>query len=53
MVRYDIEVGKRSEIETPMKKPKGKELSAEQKAMNKEVSSKRVRVEHGIRRAKG
>ncbi|MCA1628628.1 MAG: transposase [Acidobacteria bacterium] len=44
---------KHPEIETPMKKPKGKELNAEQKAANKEVSKKRVRVEHGIRRVKG
>jgi len=44
---------KHPEIETPMKKPKGKELSAEQKAANKELSRKRVRVEHGIRRVKG
>ncbi len=45
--------GKHPEIETPMKKPKGKELSEEQKAENKELSKKRVRVEHGIRRVKG
>lgn len=45
--------GKHPEIETPMKKPQGKELSAEQLAANKELSSKRVRVEHGIRRVKG
>ncbi len=45
--------GKHPEIETPQKKPKGKELSAEQLAANKEVSKKRVRVEHGSRRAKG
>ena len=45
--------GKHPEIETPMKKPKGQELSAEQKAANKELSKKRVRVEHGIRRVKG
>jgi len=45
--------GKHPEIETPMKKPKGKELSAAQKAENKELSKKRVRVEHGIRRVKG
>jgi len=44
---------KHPEIETPLKKPKGKELSAEQKAANKELSKKRVRVEHGIRRVKG
>lgn len=45
--------GKHPEIETPMKKPKGQELSAAQKAANKELSKKRVRVEHGIRRVKG
>jgi hypothetical protein len=45
--------GKHPEIETPLKKPKGKELSAAQKAENKELSKKRVRVEHGIRRVKG
>jgi len=45
--------GKHPEIETPMKKPKGTELSAAQKAENKELSKKRVRVEHGIRRVKG
>ena len=45
--------GKHPEIETPLKKPKGKELSEEQKASNKELSKKRVRVEHGIRRVKG
>jgi len=45
--------GKHPEIETPQKKPKGKELSEEQKAANKELSRKRVRVEHGIRRVKG
>ena len=45
--------GKHPEIETPMKKPKGKELNAEQLAANKEVSRKRVRVEHGIRSVKG
>jgi len=44
---------KHPEIETPVKKPPGKELSAEQKASNKELSKKRVRVEHGIRRVKG
>ena len=41
------------EIDTPIKKPQGKELSAAQKAANTEVSKKRVRVEHGIRRVKG
>lgn len=32
----------------PKKKPKGKELSKEQKDKNKEISSVRVRVEHAI-----
>ena len=45
--------GKHPEIETPMKKPQGKELSAEKKAANKELLKKRVPVEHGIRSAKG
>lgn len=44
---------KHPEIETPFKKPKGKELTQDQKAHNKEVSAKRVRVEHGIRKVKG
>jgi len=44
---------KHPEIETPLKKPRGQELSAEQKAANKELSKKRVRVEHAIRRVKG
>ena len=38
---------------TPHKKPKGQELSAEQKAENKLTASQRVSVEHGIRRVKG
>jgi hypothetical protein len=32
----------------PTKKPKGKELSQEQKTKNKEISSKRVLIEHAI-----
>ena len=32
----------------PTKKPKGKELTGEQKDKNKEISSKRVLVEHAI-----
>jgi len=32
----------------PMKKPKGKELTAEQKQRNKEISKKRVGVEHRL-----
>ncbi len=48
MVRGNI-----PQSETPHKKPKGQELSEAQKAENKELSKKRVRVEHGIRRVKG
>lgn len=44
---------KHPEIETPHKKPKGQELSDEQKAENKQLASQRVYVEHGIRRVKG
>ncbi len=44
---------KHPEIVTPHKKPKGKELSAEQKTENKHLASRRVYVEHGIRRVKG
>ncbi len=44
---------KHPEIVTPHKKPKGKELSEEQRAENKLLSSHRVYVEHGIRRVKG
>lgn len=41
------------EIITPHKKPKGGELSQEQKAENKAISKERVYVEHAIRRIKG
>ena len=44
---------KHPEITTPTKKPKGGELTPEQKQRNKEISKRRVRVEHGIRRVKG
>ncbi len=40
-------------MNTPHKKPKGKELTADQKQENRAFSSSRVRVEHGIRRVKG
>ncbi len=36
----------------PMKKPKGKELTAEQKAANTEISKTRIKVEHAIGGAK-
>jgi hypothetical protein len=35
-------------LEIPHKKPKGKELTPEQKQHNRAFSSKRVKVEHGI-----
>lgn len=41
------------EIKTPEKKPKGGELTQEQKIKNKEISGVRVVVEHAIRRIKG
>jgi len=44
---------KHPEIVTPHKKPKGKEVSEEQRSENKLIASQRVYVEHGIRRVKG
>lgn len=41
------------DIETPQKKPKGGELTEAEKAQNRELSSKRVIVEHAVRRVKG
>src|SRR6202030_4585281 len=35
-------------IEQPTKKPRGKELSPEQKEENRKISSKRVLIEHSI-----
>jgi hypothetical protein len=35
-------------IEQPTKKPRGKELSPEQKAENRKISSKRIFIEHSI-----
>jgi hypothetical protein len=32
----------------PTKKPKGKELTAEQKEQNRQISKERIRVEHSI-----
>ena len=37
---------------TPQKKPRGGELSAAQKESNRQISARRVPVEHGIRRVK-
>jgi hypothetical protein len=41
------------ELTTPHKKPRGGELTAEQKAENKEIARQRIVVEHAIRRVKG
>jgi len=40
------------DVETPKKKPKGGELSAEEKEQNRAISAKRIRVEHGVRKVK-
>ncbi len=45
-------VGAKPEVETPVKKPKGGELTEAQRESNRKLSHKRVRVEHGIRRLK-
>jgi hypothetical protein len=44
---------KHPECTTPTKKPKGGELTPEQKEQNRAISQQRVHVEHGIRRLKG
>ena len=41
------------DIKTPKKKPKGGELSDEEKEANRELSAQRIDVEHSIRRVKG
>jgi hypothetical protein len=41
------------EFTTPHKKPRSRELTAEQKAENKEIARQRIVVEHAIRRVKG
>lgn len=45
-------IGANPEIRIPHKKPKGRELSQEQKAENKQIAQERIYVEHGIRRIK-
>lgn len=45
-------VGAQPPVQTPLKKPPGGELTAAQKEANKQLSSQRVRVEHGIRKLK-
>lgn len=46
-------VGAEKKTLTPQKKPKGGELSEEEKAENKVISQERIYVEHSIRRVKG
>lgn len=45
-------VGAKKPTRTPKKKPKGGELSEEEKAENKKISQERIVVEHSIRRVK-
>ena len=51
-VKADLAYIGLGQCEVPHKKPRGGELSPEQKAENREFSSVRVRVEHSIRRVK-
>lgn len=46
-------VGAEIPIRTPTKKPKGDELTDEQKAENRQIAQERIYVEHSIRRVKG
>jgi hypothetical protein len=41
-----------ADVKIPVKKPKKKELLAREKAFNRQVSSKRVKVEHAIGQCK-
>ena len=40
------------DIETPQKKPKGGELTEAEKEKNREISARRIRVEHGVGKVK-
>jgi hypothetical protein len=40
-------------VQVPHKKPRGGQLTAEQRAENRRLAAVRVHVEHGIRRIKG
>jgi hypothetical protein len=40
------------DIETPQKKPKGGGLTEAEKEKNRELSARRIRVEHGVRKVK-
>lgn len=42
-----------ADVVVPQRKPRGKELTAEQRQANRELARSRVYVEHGIRRVKG
>ena len=46
-------IGAKQPTLTPQKKPKGGELSDEEKAENKRISQERIYVEHSIRKVKG
>ena len=46
-------VGAEKPTRTPQKKPKGGELSEEEKAANRLISQERIYVEHSIRKIKG
>lgn len=46
-------VGADKPTQIPKKKPKGGELSEEEKAANKQISQERIFVEHAIRKVKG
>lgn len=46
-------LGAKKPTQTPQKKPKGGELSENEKAANKVISQERIYVEHSIRRVKG
>jgi hypothetical protein len=41
-----------AEVKRPIKKPRNRELNADQKAFNRQISSKRVKVEHAIGQCK-
>ncbi len=40
------------DVETPQKKPKGGELTEDEKERNRSISARRIRVEHGVRKVK-
>lgn len=46
-------LGAAKPTQIPKKKPKGGELSEEEKAANKQISQERIYVEHSIRKVKG